>query len=138
MSVRRPGWECPPPISLSYLPLRRAPEWNYTAALNYLQPIGEGELRGRLSYNWRDDYAGTVTDFPGTHIDSFGVLDASLTYFYGPWQFSAYGRNLTDEDEYSHTFAVVPYTTGRELFGFATPRPPTTFGVEVTYSFGDY
>jgi iron complex outermembrane receptor protein len=122
----------------SNLPLRRAPEWNYTAALNYSQAVGGGDLRGRLSYSWTDDYAGTVTDFPGTHVDDFGLLDASLNYTYGQWQVGVFGRNLTDEDEYSHTFAVVPYRSGRSLFTFATPRAPRTYGLELTYTFGDY
>lgn len=121
----------------SHLPLRRAPEWNYTAALNYKNEIGAGTLNGRLSYNWRDDYAGTVTDFPGTHVDAFGVLDASLSYARDNWRLSIFGRNLTDEDEYSHTFSVVPQSNGADLFTFVTPRPPRVFGVELTYSFGN-
>ncbi|MFU8765041.1 MAG: TonB-dependent receptor [Haliea sp.] len=122
----------------SYLPMRRAPEWTYTVALNYLQDIGNGELTGRLSYNWRDDYAGTVTNFPGTRIDAYGILDASLSYQFGSWRVGVFGRNLTDEDQYSHTFAVAPASDGSSLFGFATPRPPRTVGAEVTYQFGNY
>ncbi|GAB3287564.1 TonB-dependent receptor [Parahaliea aestuarii] len=122
----------------SYLPMRRAPEFTYTAALNYLQDVGNGALTGRLSYNWRDDYAGTVTDFPGTHVDAYGVLDASLSYQFGNWRVGVFGRNLTDEDEYSHTFVVAPNSDGSSLFGFATPRPPRTYGAELVYTFGDY
>ncbi len=122
----------------SNLPMRRAPKWTYTAALNYLQDIGEGELTGRLSYSWRDDYAATVTDFPGTHIDSYGVLDASLSYHIGNWRVGVFGRNLSDEDEYSHTFVVSPNSDGSSLFTFATPRPPRTFGAELIYQFGGY
>ena len=122
----------------SYLPMRRAPEWNYTVALNYLQDVGDGELSGRLSYNWRDDYAGTVSDFPGTHIDAFGLLDASMSYAWQQWRVGVFGRNLLDEDEYSHTFVVTPASTGGSVFTFATPRPPLTFGVELTYTFGEY
>jgi iron complex outermembrane receptor protein len=123
---------------LSGLPLRRAPEWTYTAALNYAQQVGPGELTGRLSNDWRDDYAGTLTDFPRTHVDSYGVLDLSLSYRLDQWQVSAFGRNLTDEDEYSHTFVVSPDSIGGSLFTFATPRQPRTYGAELTYSFGGY
>lgn len=121
----------------SDLPLRRAPEWNYTAALNYQRAIGDGRLNGRISYSWRDDYAGTVTDFPGTHVDAFGLLDASIGYNFKQWRVGLFGRNLTDADEYSHTFTVVPQQSGADLFSFATPRPPRTFGLEMTYSFAN-
>lgn len=122
----------------SYLPMRRAPELTYTVALNYQQDIADGVLTGRVSYNWRDDYAGTVTDFPGTHIDAYGIVDASLSYEFGNWRVGVFGRNLTDEDEYSHTFVVAPNSDGSSLFSFATPRPPRTYGAEVVYNFGDY
>lgn len=122
----------------SDLELRRAPKWNYTAALNYQQEIGEGALTGRVSYNWRDDYQGTVSNFPGSQIDSFGLLDASLSYNLGQWRIGVFGRNLTDEDAYQHTFVVAPNSNGSSLFTFANSRPPRHFGVEVTYTFGDY
>lgn len=122
----------------SDLPMRRAPEWTYTAALNYMQDFDEGTLTGRLSYNWRDDYAGTVTDFPGTHVDAYGVLDASVSYQFGNWRVGVFGRNLTDEDQYSHTFVAAPNSDGSSLFTFVTPRPPRTFGAELVYTFGDY
>lgn len=122
----------------SDLDLRRAPKWNYTAALNYASELGGGKLNGRVSYNWTDSYEGTLTNFQGTQIDSFGLLDVSLSYRYNQWRIGVYGRNLTNEDEYSHTFAVVPETTGASLFGFNTPRPPRVFGLEATYTFGDY
>jgi iron complex outermembrane receptor protein len=123
----------------SDLDLRRAPKWNYTAALNYQQEIGAGTLNGRVSYNWRDDYEGTASNFPGTRVDSFGLLDASLSYEYKEWRLSVFGRNLTDETAYQHTFVVAPVSpAGDSLFTFANPRPPRHFGVEVTYTFGDY
>ena len=123
----------------SNLDMRRAPKWNYTAALNYNQEVGAGSVIGRVSYNWRDDYWGTVSNFPGTEIKSFGLLDASLSYQYKEWQLSVFGRNLTDEDAYQHTFVAGPVSpAGDSLFTFANPRPPRHFGFEVTYTFGDY
>ena len=93
---------------------------------------------GRLSYNWRDDYWGTVSNFPGSKIESYGLLDASLSYRIQNWQFAVFGRNLTDEDAYQHTFVVAPNSDGSSLFTFANPRPPRHFGLEATYIFGDY
>ena len=123
---------------LSYLPLRRAPQWNYTLGLNYSEQVGPGELMGRVSYDWRDDYATSASNFPGTQVSSFGLLDASLTYRLNAWQVAVYARNLTNEDEYNHPFVVAPGYDGSSLFTFATPRAPRTFGMEVTYTFNDY
>jgi len=123
---------------LSYLPLRRAPQWNYTLGLNYSEQVGPGELMGRVSYDWRDDYTTTVTNFPGTQASAFGLLDASLTYRLNAWQVGVYARNLTNEDEYNHALVVAPGIDDSSLFTFATPRAPRTFGMEVTYTFNDY
>ena len=57
------------------------------------------------------------------------MLDLSMSYRYEQWRVGVYVRNLTDEDEYSHTFAVVPERSGASLFGFNTPRPPRVFGL---------
>ncbi len=122
----------------SNLDMRRAPKWTYTVALNYKQDIGTGNLTGRVGYNWRDHYEGTVSNFPGTRIDSFGLLDASLSFQFEQWRIGVFGRNLTDEDAYQHTFVVAPNSDGSSLFTFANPRPPRTFGVELSYTFGDY
>ena len=122
----------------SDLDMRRVPEWNYTVALNYMQDIGDGSLTGRLSYNWRDDYWGSVSNVPGTMIESFGLLDASLSYAINDWRIGVFGRNLTDESAYPHAFVVAPNTDDSALFSFANPRPPRHYGIEVTYIFGNY
>jgi len=121
----------------SDLKLRRAPKVSYTVASDYVQPIGEGEATFHLAYNWRSDYEGTLNNQTGTAIDAFGLLDASLSYQHRSWSVSLWGRNLTDEDAYSHTFAVAPNAQGGSLWKFATPRAPRTFGVQLTYQLGE-
>ena len=102
------------------------------------QNDGDGSLTGRISYNWRDDYWGTVSNFPGSLIESYGLLDASLSFAIKSWRIGVFGRNLTDEDAYQHTFVVAPASDGSSVFTFANPRPPRHFGAEVTYTWGDY
>jgi len=135
----------PPTTDNSNLELRRAPEWTYTIAGSYAQPVGPGELRGRISYNYRSEYWGSVSNFEGTQNDGFGLLDLSVGYDWQQWSLSFFGRNLTDVDVYSHNFAVAPNANpspalggNRALWTFASPRPPRTFGFELTYNFGDY
>jgi iron complex outermembrane receptor protein len=45
-------------------------------------------------------------------------------------QFSLFGRNLTDEDGYSHGYDVAG------LWSYAAVRAPRTYGFEVMYNFG--
>jgi len=88
-----------------------------------------------IGYNWTANYAGTINDQPGTHIDSFGILDASLTYKLRGWNVAAFGNNLTNEGAFTHTYAVGPTPQGGSLWKFANPRVPRTYGVKVTYRF---
>lgn len=119
----------------SYLPLRRAPRVTYALQSVYDIPVPRGDLGFFIGYNWTANYAGTINDQPGTHIDSFGILDASLTYKFNGWNFSAFGNNLTDEGAFTHTYAVGPTPQGGSLWKFANPRVPRTYGVKVTYRF---
>jgi iron complex outermembrane recepter protein len=125
------------PHDFSNLDLRRAPKTSYSIASDYKQPIGPGVATLHVAYNWRSHYEDTLNNQSGTDIDAFGVLDASLGYDYENWSAALFGRNLTDETAYSHTFAVVPNAQGGTFWKFATPRQPRTFGVQLTWRFGE-
>ena len=125
------------PRDFSDLELRRAPEVTASLASNYEQQIGAGTANFRLAYNWRSDYEGTLNNHPGTDIDALGLLDASVGYEYGNWSLALFGRNLTDEDAYSHTYAVVPNSLGGTFWKFSTPRVPRSYGLQVAYEFGN-
>lgn len=117
--------------------MRRAPKLSYSLSSTYTVPLTSGELLLRAGYNWRDDYEGTLNNHPGTAIEAFGLLDVSATYEHqNHWSVSLFASNLTDEDAYSHTFAVTPAADGSSFWVFATPRIPRTYGVEVAYRFG--
>ena len=124
------------PQDFTDLELRRAPDVTYSITSDYGREIGPGDASFRLAYNWRSDYEGTLDNHSGTDIDAFGVLDASLGYQWGNWTAAIFGNNLTDEDAYSHTFAVVPNALGGTFWKFATPRVPRNYGLQVTYEFG--
>lgn len=124
------------PRDFSDLKLRRAPKVSYSVASNYQLAVGAGTANFRVAYDWRSDYEGTLDNHSGTGIDAFGLLDASLTYQIGNWSAAVFGNNLTDEDAYSHTYAVVPNALGGTFWKFATPRVPRTYGVQLSYEFG--
>jgi len=123
------------PSDFSDLPLRRAPDVTYAVQSVYDLAVPVGNLAFFIGYNWTANYADTINDQPGTHIDSFGMLDASLTYKFKGWNFSAFGNNLTDEGAFTHTYAVGPTPQGGSLWKFANPRTPRTYGARVTYRF---
>ena len=47
------------------------------------------------------------------------------------WRFALFGRNLSDEDGYTHGYDVAG------LWSYAAVRAPRTFGVEAIYEFGN-
>jgi len=126
------------PADFSDLPLRRAPDVTWAVQSTYDIPLPSGNLSARVAYNRTSDYAGTINDHPGTHVGSFGLLNASLTYDHGDHlSFSVFGNNLTNEGAFSHTYAVAPTPQGGSLWKFANPRTPRTFGASVVFRFGD-
>ena len=130
-----------PPQDETQLDLRRAPKWNYgiTSVMNWT--MSKGVLSGRVSWSWTDDYAATITNYYGSGIPSYGILDASISYELDNWQLSLFGRNLTDEDTWTHSYVVNPIRpTATDpapgtLWRFAQRRPPREFGVELLYRF---
>ncbi|MBW2942438.1 TonB-dependent receptor [Zhongshania aquimaris] len=125
----------------SGLKLRRAPEITYSVQNVLDWSVSGGLLSWRVSYSWRDDYEATLTNHPGTQIEAFGLLDSSLTYERDEWRVSLFGRNLTDDDSFSHDYVVAPnrpqpgVQNQGSFWKFATVRSPREFGLEVTYSF---
>ncbi|MCK9563751.1 MAG: TonB-dependent receptor [Bacteroidales bacterium] len=123
------------------LDLRRAPKYTASVSSTLDMAVGQGMLTWRVGYSWRDDYEATLTNHPGTTIKAHGLLDSSLSYDLGQWQFALFGRNLTDEDAYTHDYVVSPLrpTAGSPnngtLWKFALPRAPREIGAEVLYRF---
>lgn len=126
------------PADYTHLHLRRAPKLTYAIASTYRVSVPTGNVALRVSYDWRDDYEGTLNNHPGTQVKSFGLLNASIVYDHGSnWSVSAYGNNLTNEDSFTHTFVVAPTPQGGSFWKFANPRAPRTYGMEVVYRFGE-
>jgi iron complex outermembrane receptor protein len=101
--------------------------------------VAGGSLTGRVSYSWTDEYEATTTNYPGSGVEETGILDASLSYDVETWQVSLYGRNLTDEDSWTHNYVVngtrVDIDGESALWRFAQRRPPREIGAELLYRF---
>jgi outer membrane receptor protein involved in Fe transport len=107
----------------------------YALAADYRDTIGAARINYHVGYSWRSNYEGTLDNAPGTRIEAFGILDASVSYEQGGWSLALFGRNLTNEVAYSHTFSVVPNKLGGSAWKFATPRTPRNYGLQLTYQF---
>jgi len=77
-----------------------------------------------------DDLFTEQTNRPELANDVQNYLDLSVNYAINGATFSLFGRNLTDEDALAHGLNV------SGLWSYAAPVPPRTWGVEVTYEFG--
>ena len=112
----------------------RSPEHTYTAALNYDQETDWGAFDARLAYAWRDEIffeADNNTVDPESSEDALGLLDFSAGLTRGNWNFSVWGKNLTDE-RYRRQVLNSTENAQREIW--AVPR---TYGVRVSYLFGN-
>jgi len=129
-----------PPQDETDKKLRRAPKWTWSLTSDISFPVGDGKVSWRASYNWRDTYEATITNYPGSNIKSFGILDSSISYELNNWRASIYGRNLTNEDAWTHNYVVNGNRPGSTpypgtFWRFAQVRAPREIGVELLYSF---
>lgn len=116
-------------VDLSDLEFRRAPEWTGTLDATYEWAVGGGNAWVRGSYRYIDDHFTSITNNPESANGSQGLVDASINYAVRGIQFSLFGRNLTDEDTYTHGYEVAG------LWSYAATRRPRTYGLEVVYDF---
>ncbi len=123
----------------SGLELRRSPELSYGLASTMNWEVGGGSLTWRLSYSWTDEYEATTTNYPGSGVEETGMVDSSLSFALEQWQFSLFGRNLTDDDSWTHNYVVngtrLDVEGDSALWRFAQRRPPREIGMEVLYKF---
>ncbi|MBT4521251.1 MAG: TonB-dependent receptor [Halieaceae bacterium] len=118
----------------SDLIMRRTPEWTGGISGNYSRDMGPGVLRAFLGYRYTDEHQVEVGNDPRGLLDDRGVVDANLSY---EWEWAAdrtvkitaYGRDLTDERDFSAAIVVPP------LFTFASVSGGRQYGVQISGNF---
>ncbi len=119
-------------VDLSDLEFRRAPDFTGSLDATYEWDTAGGNAWVRAAYHFIGEHYTNVTNSPELENDAQHLVDASVNYaMNNGLQFSLFGRNLTDEDGYSHGYDVAG------LWSYAATRAPRTFGIEVQYSFGE-
>lgn len=129
---------------VSTLELRRAPDWIWSAGLDYSNDLGSGTVRASALFRYVDELftcitpqrpavLGNVVNDPRCLAEPREILDASIGYDFelggSKLGITAFGRNLLDNRGLSSTLPVAG------LFTFGASRPPRSYGVEVSFSF---
>lgn len=111
--------------------LRNAPEHSLHLLARYEYPLSYGAVTS-LQAEWR--YQGKTYQDPDNldraAIDAFDITDLRLAYRTADdnWELAGWVHNLFDEDYFLHNYPVADS-------GVATPAPPRTYGVTLTYRF---
>lgn len=117
-------------VDFSDLNLRRAPKVTSNLSFNYDWAVGEGMATVGAGWHLMGPYD---TDFANKPFlrnpNAQHMISANIGYSIGNAQINVYGRNLAKEDGYTIGFQVA------DLWAYAAPRNPRTYGVEVNYRF---
>lgn len=114
-------------VDLSGGPLRQAPETSYNIMADYNFQSAMGNWAFHLEFSHVDEQLNDYL-FTATVIDEQDLWDARVgwTSNSGAWEVALWGKNLTDEGYFSHTYVIGPGVIG--VWG-----PPRTYGVTATW-----
>ncbi len=116
---------------LSFLEFRRAPDLTGTVDATYEWETPSGRVWVRGAYHYLGEHYVNVTNSPELLNDDQHLLDASVNWEINSLRLSVFGRNLSDEDGYTHGYDVAG------LWSYAATRPPRTIGAELVWNFGE-
>jgi len=123
----------PTPVDLQGNKIIQAPEFALNFAAQYAREIGPGSftLRGEMAYQERMYF--TAFNERGVSRDPNTLVNAFATYTLESWEYSVFGRNLTNKLVEANSL-VNSGLIGLPITG--TLYPPRTYGVRVGYKFG--
>ena len=123
--------ECNAGVDCTGNKLPYAPEFKFFVSAEYAFNIGEGDAYARYDFTYTDGYFTHPENTPQVReVDSWETHNARVGYTLpgGNWEFSLWGKNLTDEDALRMA----------EINFFGTFRgtyiPPRTYGASVRYN----
>ncbi|NWO01531.1 MAG: TonB-dependent receptor [Idiomarinaceae bacterium] len=110
--------------------LARTPEHSGSVGFNYQWLLDNGQnLDWRTDVTYQDEMFFSVSNEETAKTDSYALVNSNVTWeTRDGWEFSIYGKNLTDKEYIVHSFSL----TG---VGFAIQGEPRTFGISVAKSF---
>lgn len=110
--------------------LARTPEHSGSLGANYQWLLDNGQtLDWRTDITYQDEMFFSVSNEAAAKTDSYTLVNSNVTWeTMDGWEFTVYGKNLTDKEYIVHSFSL----TG---VGFAIQGEPRTFGISVAKSF---
>jgi iron complex outermembrane receptor protein len=112
-------------------PLDHAPEWSFTGAVTYEQPLAENlSATFYLDGRWNSEYRNqTLSRDPRTDQEAFAVFNGNVAIGNpnGRWAVELWGRNLADE---YYTVGAFQATFQSGTF-VVYPGEPRTYGITV-------
>lgn len=125
-------------LSLDGDTLNRAPEVSLSLTAQYsFNLLNIGSLTLRADYYWQDHVYYRVQNIDRHKADAFHTADlrATLTTLDGRWEFEAFAKNVTDEDNQRGLTVSDGLSSGNN--SFISYYPPRTIGVRVGFNLGD-
>lgn len=107
---------------------RNTPENTFGFTTSYTTQIGNGELKGRVSYRFRDEMESDASNNPLGSLDSIENVNATIGYTVDNYSITVWGRNLTDERE--QRWATIGGLTSRGWW-----NEPATLGITFAASY---
>jgi iron complex outermembrane receptor protein len=124
-----------PTCDLSGKPIAGAPKWTVGINGNYEVALGS-RLTGYVSpeYSWRSKYFGSLDDSRYTLTGGYGLLNlrAGVRTADGKWDFSVWGRNVTNRHYASNYFNYGSLVPGIYVAFFGDPA---TYGATARVNF---
>ena len=112
----------------SDLVARNTPENTLGITTSYTAQIGDGDIKARVSYRFRDEMETNSSNNPLGSLDSINNVNANITYSIDKYSIGVWGRNITDERE--ERWATIGGLTSRGWW-----NEPATYGVTFTAAF---
>ena len=120
---------------LSYLKLRRAPDYTATLSPTYTLDALNGKFTFQADLRFVADQELTFLNTPQSRSKSHETIDASISYRFGETTIAVWGLNLTDDDSWSQAYDVGTSLDFAGLWTYAAARPPRTYGLRLSHNF---
>ena len=118
------------PVDASFLKIRRAPKWTWSAGGTYEADIGNnasGWISGDIRYIGGHEI--TFLNNPNLRNGGQFLVDASINARFNKTTVSLFGKNLANEKGWTIGYDV------QGIWSYGAPRPSRTWGVAVSQSF---
>lgn len=117
------------PVDATFLKIRRAPKWTWTAGATYEMEVGPGTFWVSGDVRYIGPHEITFLNNPNIRNGSQYLVDASVNYRYNDTTISVYGNNLANEKGWTVGYDV------QNVFSYAAARPRASWGVALTQNF---